>query len=122
MKRLIALLLALCVSNAYAQSPVTTQPYGATSFNASSSIAVTNTFQSIWAASTTTTGRVGCTIQNLGSNKQFVFFGPIANAITKSSVTLNPLDSVQCAAGVASLRDQVSITGTSGDAFFAAQQ
>lgn len=55
MKRLIAfttLLWALGASLALAQSPVITQPYGANNYNDSSTITATNTFQSIWAAST----------------------------------------------------------------------
>lgn len=122
MKRLLLALALIGVSFAYAQTPVTTQPYGATSFNASGTISSTNAFQSIWSASNSNTGRVGCMVQNKGTNNMFVFFGPIANATTPSSVTLAAGASVQCNNNSIVLKDQVSITGTSGDKFFAAQQ
>lgn len=124
MKRLILALLILGASfSAYAQTPVVTYPYGVTSFNSSGSISVTNTFQSVFAASGINTGRVACMVQNNGTNPMWVFFGPIANATKGKSVVLAAGVSVQCnAAGGIVLKDQVSITGTSGDAFFAAQQ
>lgn len=123
MKYLLGLLLVLCVTSAEAQSPVITQPYGVASHNDSSTIAVTNTFQSIWAVSTNVRGRAGCSVQNnSASNVMYVFFGPIASATTASSVKLAVGQSVGCVVGGIVLQDQVSITGTSGDAFFAAQQ
>lgn len=129
MKKLaLGLLLAMCVSvQAHAQStpvnPVTTMPYGVISHNDSGTIAVTSTFQSIWAASANNRGRAGCTVQNnSASNVMYVFFGPIASATTGKSVKLSVGQSVACLVGGIVLQDQVSITGTSGDAFFAAQQ
>ena len=122
MKRLILAILALGVSFAYAQSPVITQPLGVSSYDRSGSIAITNTFQSVMAASTNITGRTGCTVQNNGSNSMFVFFGVIASAITPDSVKLAPGQSVMCSTGVTVIKDQVSITGTSGEQFFAAEQ
>ena len=106
----------------FAQNPVVTQPYQAVSTNASSTIAVTNTFQSIFTASVVRTGRVSCTVQNNGTNTMWVFYGPIANATKGASVTLIAGQSTNCNIGGIVLKDQVSITGTSGDAFFAAQQ
>ena len=50
----------------------------------------------------------------------WVYFGPIANASKGASVTLAPGDRVYCSVNDVTLQDQVSITGTSGDAFFAA--
>lgn len=124
MKRLLIIIagLLLGVSFAYSQTPVVTQPYGVTSFNSSGSISVTNTFQSVFAASGINTGRNACMIQNNGTHNMYVYFGPIANAITPSSVTLAAGASIQCNAGDVVLKDQVSVTGTSGDKFFAAQQ
>lgn len=124
MKRLWLSFIALVVgvSLAFAQSPVTTQPYAVTSFNASSTIAVTNTFQSIWLANTGTRGRAACAVQNNGTNNMWVYFGTLADATKAISVVLTPGQSVSCNVGGTTLQDGVSITGTSGDAFFAAQQ
>lgn len=113
---------------ARAQNPVVTQPAQTVSQNSSSTITTTNTFQSVFAAVTSSRGRSSCLIQNNGSHVMYVFFGPIANATTAASVALNPGtanvagDAVSCVSGGIVLTDQVSITGTSGDAFYAAQQ
>lgn len=123
MKRFLSIgLLLASVSFSFAQSPVITSPQGSNIVTGSSSITVTNTFQSIFAASGSNTGRMGCTVQNNGTHTMFVFFGPIANATTSNSVQLSAGNNVKCNSGVIVLKDQVSITGTSGDAFFAAQQ
>lgn len=124
MKYLLVLAaLALGLSNANAQNPVITQPYPVNTDNASSTIANTNTFQSVWIQDTNTTGRTACTIQNNStSNKMYVFFGPIANATISNSVTLSPGDRCYCHTGEVILKDQVSITGTSGDIYYAARQ
>jgi hypothetical protein len=92
-------------------------PWTRPSTNASSTITTTNTFQSIWAANS---GRSGCTIENNGTHTMYVFFGPIANATLTNSAQVATGNSIHCAEqfGVV-LRDQVSITGTSGDAFYA---
>lgn len=88
-----------------------------TSGNLSSTIAVTNTFQSIQAK---TSSRNGCLIENNGSHTMWVFWGPIANATAATAFVLPAGNSVSCAVGgLAVLIDQVSITGTSTDAFFA---
>lgn len=124
MQRLIlGIILALGVAfNAFAQSPVTTYPYGVTNHNDSSTITVTGTFQSIWIASAGLTGRSGCAIQNNGSAAMYVYFGPIANATTPNSVKLSTGQSLNCeTVGGVVIKDQVSITGTSGDRFYASQ-
>lgn len=124
MKRLF-LIVALIIGAsfpAYAQSPVITQPYAVNSQNFSSTITSTNVFQSIWAANTNTRGRAGCTVQNNGASTMYVFFGPIASATTPSSVQLSTGQAVMCNVSGITLQDQVSITGTSGQAFFAGQQ
>lgn len=124
MKRflLILTLIVGSVSLASAQSPVITQPYAVTSQNYSAAIATTNTFQSIWSANTTTRGRAGCTIQNNGSSTMYVYFGPIASATTPNSIQLSGGQSVRCNNSGITLQDQVSITGTAGQRFFAGQQ
>lgn len=123
MKRLLiaALLLIGASFPAYAQNPVVTQPYQATISNSSLSIAVTNTFQSVWAANTARTGRVDCIIQNNGAASMYIYFGPIANATTPNSYTLAAAGVFRCAnSGVVS-KDQISITGTAGQRYFAIQ-
>lgn len=123
MKRILFSLIALFfIVPAYAQSPVVTQPYNVSSFNASGTIAVTNTFQSIWIANTGTRGRAGCTVQNTGTNSMWVYFGAIADATKAKSVVLNVGQSVRCNNSGITLQDQVSITGTATETFFAAQQ
>jgi len=124
MKRigLVAFMLLGMLSYGWAQSPVITQPYSVQTTNASGTIAATNTFQSIWTQSSNTRGRAGCTVQNNGTNSMYVYFGPIASATTGASVKLAAGQSVSCNNGGITLKDQVSITGTSGEAFYAAQQ
>lgn len=108
---------------AFAQNPVVTKAYGVTSSNASSTIAVTNTFQSIWAADTSSTGRSSCAIQNKGAaDPMYVYFGAIAGATIGKSIKLVTNAVLNCSVFGAILKDQVSITGTATDAFFAAQQ
>ena len=109
----------LCV-NATVSASVAVAPL--TSSNLSGTVSVTNTFQSIQVL---TAGRNGCSIQNNGTNSMWVFFGPIGSA-TKAHSFLLPASTstssfvVGCAVGgLGVLTDQVSITGTSGDAFVA---
>lgn len=121
MKSLIVLFLLLGFSFAQAQSPVITKPYGVTNHNDSSTITATNTFQSIWAAASSNTGRVDCIIQNNGAANMFIFFGPIASAATPSSLTLVPAGIFKCANSGVITKDQISITGTADQEFFAIQ-
>ena len=126
MKRRIFIALALlCFGGvAVAQQVVQTQPLATNSINASGSISSTNAFQSIFTASTLDRGRTSCTVQNnsIAGNNMFVFFGPLATATSPTSVQLTPGQAVNCTVGGIVLKDQVSITGTTGDQFFAAQQ
>lgn len=93
---------------------------GVTTANGSSTIAVTNTFQQVFASNT---GRKGCTVQNNGANAMYVFFGAIGGASKNAAVTLSVGQSVNCAiGGLAVATDQVSITGTATDVFYAGQQ
>ena len=100
------------------------QPQGApvTTTQAGSTIAVTNTFQQVLAPvyplGTPPVLRQGCLVQNNGSHTMYVFFGPIASATTAKSFQLTAGQGIGCATGSgAVLQDQVSITGTSGDAY-----
>lgn len=130
MKKIFLVLgLLLFPHLALAQTPVITKPYLAATNNGSGTIAVTNTFQQIFAASARpqAQGGVGpvrsaCTIQNNGTHIMYVYFGPIANATTATSSQLAANQSLNCNTGPVVLSDQVSITGTSGDVFYAAQQ
>lgn len=114
--RLLFLFIALIFATpAAAQTIVLPSPLQ--SGNVSSTIAVTNTFQSLQAQ---TTVRKGCLIENNGTHLMYVFWGPVASATTSNSFILAAGLSVSCAVGgTSTLTDQVSITGTSGDAFFA---
>lgn len=106
------------VSGVEAQQAVVTSPIARSVLNASGTIGVTNTFQSLW---TQNSVRVGCTVQNNDSNAMWVYFGPIANATKANSVLLDPGQVLNCSNSGVSATDQVSITGTSTGAFFASQ-
>ncbi len=107
------------LSVANAQNPVITNPSGVISFNNSGTVASTGVFQSIWAANAQ---RKSCTIQNNSGRTMYVYFGAIAGATTGKSVVVVSGQYVGCFVGQSVLQDQISITGTTGDAFFAAQQ
>ena len=118
---LVALAVALAPFMAWAQA---FQPQGApvTTTQTGSTIAVTNTFQQVLAPvyplGTPPVLRQGCLVQNNGSHTMYVFFGPIASATTAKSFQLTAGQGIGCATGSgAVLQDQVSITGTSGDAY-----
>jgi hypothetical protein len=107
-----ALLLSLsCVWSAHAQS------IPAISSNLSGTITTTNTFQSVQG---TTNNRKGCLIQNNGTHTMYVYFGAIANATTSNAAQLVAGQAISCAInGNLVIQDAISITGTSGDTFFA---
>lgn len=116
MKRILGasvLALALLASAALAQI----KPQS--SVNLASTLAATGPFQSI---AVYDANRSGCTVQNTSANAQYVFFGPIASATIAKSVKLLSGQSVGCNAGPLVLTDQISISGTSGDTFYAATQ
>src|SRR5258708_5207899 len=74
----------VCI-NATVSASVAVAPL--TSTNSSSTIAVTNTFQSIQAS---TVGRKGCTIENQSTvDTMWVFFGPIGSATKATSFVLD---------------------------------
>lgn len=127
MTRGLWLLLAfvLWASDVSAQQPVFTNPLRVATNNRSGTIAATGTFQSVAPEDTSVQrGRTGCLIQNLSTtNNMYVYFGPIASALTTTSVTLSAGQAVNCAtASGGVITDQVSITGTIGDAFYAGFQ
>lgn len=118
--------VCLLASWALAQSPVSTYPLGAATTNVSTTITLTNNFQSVFAQSST---RRSCVIQNTGVNTMWVYFGAIAGATKAKSFPLAPASSagspggfVSCNNGSTVVTDQVSITGTTGDTFTATSQ
>lgn len=123
MRKLLSLCLrvslCLCVSSALAQTSFPIPQVQVPTSNLSSTIAVTNTFQSIQAASAS---RRACLVQNNSSNTQWVFFGPIASATKAKSVVLAPGQGVMCNGAAVTLTDQISITGTATDSFYAGVQ
>jgi hypothetical protein len=117
MKKLIPLLL-LWALPAFAQQPVFTLPTARITTNSSGTVAVTNTFQEIWPIRT---GRIDCSVQNNSTtNVMYVFIGPIASATLAKSVKLAAGQALTCSIGGTVPTDAVNITGTSGDAFYAA--
>ena len=115
MRAFLFALLLLLAPSALAQNPPTklsTQP------NASSTIIGTNSFQPVFAQNG---GRGGCTIQNNGSATMYVFFGPLANATLTNSIQVPATFSLYCNLGPVVLGDQVSITGTATQAYYAEQ-
>lgn len=124
----------MLLSGPAAAQTVTTNPQPVFSTSAGGSVAVTNTFQSVFAAKANPAQsmRFGCTIQNSGASNAgsiFVFVGPIASATKAASFELVPVGtgvqggSFSCATGGGGvIQDQISVTGTSGDTFAATSQ
>lgn len=125
MKKIILVLglLWLSLGSAFAQEKVFTLPSPLTAVdNESSSIAVTNTFQQVFPASTATNGRTGCTIQNTGTNPMYVFFGTTAAATIAKSVKIIVGQPVTCDNNNTVLKTAVQITGTATETYYASQQ
>lgn len=120
----LALALALLGGSfaASAQTTVVTIPGPLYSGNSSGTVTSGGTFQSVWPAVPSGRLRKSCTVQNNGTHNMYVYFGPIASATDATAVTLAAGQSVSCVAGGGTLQDQVSVDGTTADAFFAAQQ
>ena len=127
---LVAALLA--ASPALAQQWVTTVPLPATTKGGevSTTIVSTNVFQKVWgvAANSGAPGanvpgtRHGCSIQNNGTNNMYVSEGKtIATATTSNTWVLAAGNLFNCNFNGIVLTGEIDITGTSGDAFFAAQ-
>jgi len=122
-KLFLILSLLLLPTLAEAQTTVVTKPLQLTAVdNQSSTIAVTNTFQQIFAASASVSGRVACTIQNTGTNAMYVFFGATANATIAKSVKLTAGQAVTCDYNNTVLKLAVQITGTATETYYASQQ
>lgn len=115
---LIVALFLGSVSFASAQTPVITQTSKFSNANASTFIAATNTFQSIWPINL---NRNDCILQNNGAASMYVYFGPIANATTPNSYILAANGALRCANSGIVVNDQISITGTISQNFFAIQ-
>ena len=119
---LILFLPTLVSADPNTASPVTTIPFGLNNNdNESGTIAVTNTFQSVFVANP---GRSSCLIQNnSASNKMFVAFGVTPTpATTPTSLSLAAGASTTCEnVGGSVIKSTVQITGTSGDQFYANQ-
>lgn len=120
LRRILFLTVALWGEAALAQQPVIIYPNPRATTNASGAIAVTDTFQSIFSADDR---RAGCQIQNTGTNPMYVFFGPIASATKAKSIKIAAAGAiVECNSAGTVHSDQVSITGTQTETFYAAQQ
>jgi ABC-type amino acid transport substrate-binding protein len=90
----------------------------AAAINASTTIAVTNTFQTVFSRNPS---RQGCSIQNTGTNSMYVYFDVAANATIAKSVKLSAGNSVTCNIGNTTLLNAVVITGTATETFYAAE-
>lgn len=121
-------LLVLGSGQLVAQQPVQTwaAPVSVAT-NASNRITATGTFQKIFDATmpTTQVRRTDCVVQNLVTSTlvrpMWVFFGS-TTPTTATSLRLDSSQIFHCNTGGAALQDKISITGTSGDEFFAIQQ
>lgn len=125
MKRSLLLALALLAGPVYAQTPITTLPLAVSSSNSSSTITATNVFQQVFnagAGTATNRGRSSCTIQNNGTNSMWVFPGLVAAATKGASIVLSAGQTYYCSVNNVTLQDAIAVTGTIGDAFYAAQQ
>lgn len=122
MKRVLlvlSLLISLPAIAADSVQPVYARKQPTTSRNLSSTIAVTDTFQRVVGQNF---DRLSCTVQNTGANTMWVFFGPLASATKAGSVVLAVGQSVTCGTNGAMIADEISITGTATENFFAAEQ
>lgn len=111
---------------AWAQSPppVQVKPGTGTTANgnASSTIVATGVFQQVFAATTQPRFRNGCTIQNNGANPMYVTEGiGIAGSTTGNSAVIAAGGIFYCNVGEIALQGEIDITGTIGEAFYAAQ-
>lgn len=129
MKKILIILGLLLIPHlASAQTPMITIPKPVVALdNQSSSIAVTNTFQPVFAASTASVGRVACVVQNTGTNPMYVYFGLnqssiLAEATIAKSVKLVAGQSCQCDTNDIVIKNAVWITGTATETYYAAQQ
>lgn len=128
----VALLFWLASHARAQEKPVATMPLGVVSSNVSTTIAVTDTFQQVFAALTTQRGRTGCTIINYGAATMWVFEDSTAAGLVAANVsaTATKAKSVQLATNQAYscgtngivISSAIFITGTATQAFYGAQQ
>lgn len=123
-------MLATC---ALAQQTVSTIPAPATSLggNASGTIAVTGVFQKVFSGAANSLApsvgspgtRHGCTVENNGTHSMYVTeaLGIAASTATNSAVVAAGSAYYCTNVGGTVLTGEIDITGTSGDAFYAAQ-
>lgn len=108
--------------------PVVTLPSTGLSGDASGTVAVTNTFQLVWPAPSSSQPRKGCLLVNTAVTVELVYFGPVP--VAAGAVPLNPAGTAGQAGGAVSCivgsgtvsEDAVWITGTTGAAYVAKQQ
>jgi len=103
----------------YGQTALPASQVQVPTLNLSSTIAGTGTFQVIQAANL---GRRGCLIQNTSSNNQYLFFGPLASATQAKSILLAPGAGMPCNTAGVITTDEIAITGTATDTFYAGIQ
>lgn len=118
------LLLVASFSIAIAQNPVVTTPSALTISPINASITSSSAFQSVLPASTATTGRIDCIVQNLSTtNRMYIYFGSASSALALStnSLTLAAGATFRCNNGGVVVKNQISLGGTAGDRFFAGQ-
>lgn len=117
----------LACGPSWSQQPVFTWPQAGSTAggNASSSVAVTNTFQLVFGSSPQQPGaavRKGCTIINYGTNTMWVTEGlGVAGSTKAKAVQLAANQAFYCQVYGIVLTGEIDLTGTSGDAFYAAQ-
>lgn len=119
-KFLYAFVMSAIFGSALAQQP----PYAATSTITSGVIAVTNTYQVLLPLQR---GRLGCTIQNNGTNTMYIYLDNTGGAVAPSGIVtalkLVAGQTMNCAiGGVAVVSDQIWITGTAADTFVVTRQ
>jgi len=116
---LIVLLLTATVANAQAYVRTAPNPTNIT-INGSSTIGTGgSTFQLLFAA---TLKRGGCTVQNNGTHNMYVSFNlGVAASTTANSIVVPAGGVAYCQVNGNVITGEVDITGTSGDAFYAAQ-
>lgn len=108
--------ISICFQQPTSIAPIPC-PYDVSALPNSSTIAVTNTFQSAIAAPAAGSIRAGCFIQNQGFNNMFIFIGS-GSATKAKSIIIVPNAGFTCSNGAYGVEQQVlQITGTSTDAY-----
>ncbi len=120
MKRFLLSLLLIVgsVSISLAQNPVVTQTYSATGYISANSIRTTNTFELVLAASTSTTGRTDCLIQNNGAAAMALYFGDPTGVVSTNGYQLSAGSVFRCANSGIVIRNAIYIIGTAGQKYF----